>query len=727
MKPMMKLVRLKHVSIRMLVASLVAVSATQLSFSRQGLSLQAAVAAPQSSTRGDFFVHPKLRGRVDFWKDIFAKYGKHYSVIHHRDFPQAVFDVVDMSVEGKLLSEVQFKKYKKKTVGKHEKLVSAALKRLGKGALAKSPLEKRIVSELKFLPGGASKYSDIVKNKLIRSQTGIKERYREAVKRSGRYIKEMEQIFRSEGLPIELTRMPFIESSFDYSARSSVGASGIWQFMPRTGRSYMTINSAVDERLDPITATKAAARYLKFAYGKLGSWPLAATSYNHGVYGVARKVKKFGSSNIVEIIEHPKERVFGFASTNFYPELLAAVEIFDARERYFPGVVLERPKSFEIYKVENSVYMRSIMKHLAVDEERLKELNYALLSRVWQNRIPIPAGYSLRLPRGGLKKLAGVKFKSHSSHSISLADGEVLYTVRRGDTLSAIARKHSTYISVIKKLNHLRSDVVRIGQKLVIQPGAKSAIRSSSSGRLVQYRVKGGDTLIGIAKRYRLSVAALKKANGLKSNMLRVGQTLKIPGKGSVSQKRSSKKESSKSSGKRVDSLHRVARGDTLSGIASKYKMSVTELRRINGLTNSNIRIGQKLRVRKYETTSKPVKQAPPAMKKSSSGKAQTYRVARGDTLFGIANKFGVSLSELRRRNNITGTNIKAGQLLKISSTGSEQSQIKNVSTVRYTVRRGDTLWSIARKHGVTVKDIERANKMKSRDLRYGMKIVIPK
>ena len=120
----------------------------------------------------------------------------------------------------------------------------------------------------------------------LRTQTGVRERFREGVQSSRRYIKAMEEIFEREGVPVELTRLPLVESSFNLSATSKVGAAGIWQFMPATGRLYeMKVSNAVDERRDPLIATEAAARFLRSNYEKLGAWPLAITAYNHGPGG----------------------------------------------------------------------------------------------------------------------------------------------------------------------------------------------------------------------------------------------------------------------------------------------------------------------------------------------------------------------------------------------------------------------------------------------------------
>jgi membrane-bound lytic murein transglycosylase D len=161
----------------------------------------------------------------------------------------------------------------------------------------------------------------------VRAQRGIMERFTNGLRTSRLYLPEMERIFRAEGLPVELTRLPLIESCFDVGAYSKVGAAGIWQFMPATARLYMEVNDAVDERRDPIASTYGAARYLTRAYQRLGTWPLAITSYNHGQNGIAHAIDEMGTTNIVRIIRYYDGPSFGFASRNFYAEFLAALDI----------------------------------------------------------------------------------------------------------------------------------------------------------------------------------------------------------------------------------------------------------------------------------------------------------------------------------------------------------------------------------------------------------------
>jgi len=358
----------------------------------------------------------------------------------------------------------------------------------------------------------------------------------------------MEQIFVQEyGLPKELTRLPFVESSFNYTAYSSVGAAGIWQFMPRTARSHrMMVGRYVDERRDPIKATKAAAEYLRSAYSSLGSWPLAITSYNHGVGGVRSKVRKAGTSDLAAIIEDQSERYFGFASTNFFPEFLAAVEIFDQHTKYFPEVSEAQPLRVVSYPIQRAIAASTLASRLGISVDELKEANYALLDPVWSGRASIPSGYTLRVPVG-FRERADRIFGSGAGVSppgvpeparivpVSSIASESAYTVKSGETLQSIARKFGVTPADLIAANGLAVATVRSGQQLRITRSASPAAPTSAKSEQTKAApasyviVRKGDTLATIAQKRGLSIERLKSPNNLRSHAIFAGQKLRIP------------------------------------------------------------------------------------------------------------------------------------------------------------------------------------------------------
>src|SRR5262249_15987746 len=177
----------------------------------------------------------------------------------------------------------------------------------------------------------------------VHTQLGIKERFRDGIIRSGRYLETFQGIFDHAGLPTEIALLPLVESSFENRALSNAGAAGIWQFTRGTGRLYMTVNKKVDERLNPEKATRAAVRLLSDNYAALGSWPLAITAYNHGRGGMMRAQTEGGSSDLTKVIDEYQGPLFGYASMNFYSEFLAAVDVYKNYEQYFGQLVLDEP------------------------------------------------------------------------------------------------------------------------------------------------------------------------------------------------------------------------------------------------------------------------------------------------------------------------------------------------------------------------------------------------
>jgi membrane-bound lytic murein transglycosylase D len=314
----------------------------------------------------------------------------------------------------------------------------------------------------------------------VKAQRGIKERTAAGIKRSGRYIAQIRQIFQDRGLPPELTYLPIVESSYEITARSSVGALGIWQFMPRTGREYMRVNSSVDERRDPIEASRAAAAYLKQAYEYLGSWPLAITSYNYGQAGVARAVAEVGSNNLVDLIEKYNHPYWGFPPKQFYAEFLAAVEVGSNLPKYFPGLELDAAVQLKEVEVERGTSLASLIKSSGMGRDEFLGWNPALnpSARV------VPAGYRMKLP---------------SDRSV--------------EPLVVLAKHES-----IEPRSAIR------------QSASKPNVEANGRVRVVHHKVKHGETLYEIARRYGASVQRIIQVNGLsQSRLLRVGSTLRIP------------------------------------------------------------------------------------------------------------------------------------------------------------------------------------------------------
>lgn len=525
----------------------------------------------------EFEVPDLLRPRVNFWIDVFTRYDKDQVLIHHRDFPQAVFGVIDFRSQRKKMSDRAFSKYRERVKNQKVKLIENSLKNVAKGKYTNNPLDKLVKEVMEIVPGRTGKYRKAYQENLIRTQTGIRDKFRDSLKRSGRYLHILEQIFKEHGLPIELTRLPYIESSFDYRAYSSVGAAGIWQFMPATGRSFgMKITSAIDERRDIVEATQGAAKYLKSAYKSLGNWGLALTSYNHGVAGVKRKIKKLNSNDMAHIIERPSLRLFGFASTNFWPEFLAALEVHNNYSFYFPGLVKERPRYIVGYKLPHSFSFKHLVNTLKISEETLQEYNYALSKNTIKGQYNLPKGYVLKLPAELKAQVSKLTKPERGIQVQKVYGGSSSYKVVKGDTLIKIANRYKTSVSKLKSINKLRTNNIYVGQRLKLY---------SSSGI---YVVKRGDTLSGIASRHRTSSSSLKKVNNLRSSKIYIGQKLKL---GNATAK-------STFTSKNPKIYHNVKYGENLWLIAKKYKTDINSIKKLNNLKVTTLKVGQRLRVR---------------------------------------------------------------------------------------------------------------------------------
>ena len=443
------------------------------------------------------------------------------------------------------LGAVGLELFKKKIIDERMDEIEKSLVYLKSGAPPRNELEQHIVEVMKSIPGGVKKYERVVEEDLLRCQTGIKEKFEEALKRSGRYLPIMEALFVNEyGLPIELTRLPFIESSFDYSAYSSVGAAGIWQFMKKTGRTYMTVNNLIDERRDPVESTRAAARYLQSAYSRLGSWPLAVTSYNNGVGGVNSKVREMGTSDITTLLESPTKRVFGFASGNFYPELLAAIEVHDQYHKYFPELQIEPPLRIAQVRLGSPLSVRFVTSELGVTAQELQSVNYGVSDAIWSGRSRIPSGYVLKVPAQYSAKLArlskGETVMTAGPAAGAPIEGATSYTVVRGDTVKSLVKKFGVSAARIRELNGLSSDALKVGQTLQIKkelpPSKAPSLKSMVLGKKGKkksaektYSVKEGDTLWSISESFKIDVHHLKKRNHLKGDKIQQGSKLIIP------------------------------------------------------------------------------------------------------------------------------------------------------------------------------------------------------
>ncbi len=348
------------------------------------------VTAP-ASIAADFKVEGKLRRNFDFWVRIYSEYDTQQALIHDSKYIDLVYEVLDFRANSQKRQHVM-REAKRKW---RELLISVHRKQAKPETFTQ---EERRVFALFSGVDEPNKFLAAAHRKRLRVQLGQKDRFLEGYIASGKYLPFMEDIFKLQGLPTELTRLPFVESSFNLKARSKVGASGIWQFMRSTGRLYLKINVAVDERNDPYRATEAAANLLKDNYESLGAWPVAVTAYNHGRKGMMRAVRQVGTSNLESITQSYRSRSFGFASSNFFVCLAAAIEVERNAAKYFGEVKRDQPVKFYEVPMDHPVSLRELKKYLKLDSAAVAELNPGLSSQAQAGSRDLPQGYRLRLP-----------------------------------------------------------------------------------------------------------------------------------------------------------------------------------------------------------------------------------------------------------------------------------------------------------------------------------------
>lgn len=339
----------------------------------------------------------------------------------------------------------------------------------------------------------------------------------------------MEARFRHHGLPLELTRLPIVESSFDSAAYSKVGAAGLWQFIPSSARRYMQLDEAVDQRRDPWFSTDAAARHLRDDYAALGDWPLAVTAYNYGRSGIARALKAVRGETLMDLIERYDNPRFGFASRNFYAEFLAAVDVVEAAATHFPDLSPRTPVDFETVRVDAYVPYETLRRVAGVEPSLFRELNPSFSEPVLKGQLHVAPDHVLRVPAGGATAF-------HAAYSALAADQRHerqreywrQHRVRRGDSLISIAKRYGTTARAVQRANAIRDPhLIRIGQRLKIPPadGSRGAV-----SRPAVHTVRSGQSLWTISRLYRVSLDALRDANGLDgTDLIRSGTRLKIP------------------------------------------------------------------------------------------------------------------------------------------------------------------------------------------------------
>ncbi len=431
-------------------------------------------------TTGDFAVKEEVRPAVDFWKLIFTRYSGDEAVVHHIERLGIVYSDLDFS---DLKGHPRESRLRRSRMNREIERVAAILRKLH-GVRSPESLtvgERRIYDSFRDVPG-SRKFLDAAQRDNIHVQSGIRDRFERGLVVSRKYLPEIERIFHEEGVPLQITRLPLVESSFDVRAHSRASAAGIWQFIPSTGRLYMKVGRAVDERRDPLIASRAAAKLLKYNYRSTGSWPLAITAYNHGLGGVMRAIRVTGSRDMATIIRRYRSRNFGYASRNFFVELLAGLEVERDYRRHFGELRFEDPFAYDAIRLRRDVLASHMIK-AGMSRDELADYNPALTSHTISSRLSIPSGTTLRTRVGhGERVVEKLNALRLSDLPRITSTGIRRHRVTRGESLSSVARRYGVRRTTLARANGLSSRAhLRIGQVLKVPVTVRTAARSVPS------------------------------------------------------------------------------------------------------------------------------------------------------------------------------------------------------------------------------------------------------
>lgn len=506
------------------------------------------------------------------------------------------------------------------------------------------------------------------------------------------YMPIFEQALEKEQLPLELKYLPVIESALNPNAVSRVGATGLWQFMLATGKNMgLEVNTMVDERRDPIRASEAAAKYLKQLFSIYNDWSLAIAAYNCGPGNINKALRRAGDSakDFWAIYNYlPRE------TRGYVPAFIAATYAMTYYKKHnIRPALARRPLITDTVTVDARVNLNQISGVLGLPIEELRTLNPQYRKDV------IPGNsrpYSLVLP----------------------------------------SQQVYSYIMSRDSILNYRLDIY--ASREVVEPGM--IIGEDEDGEYTyemrqvtkSHKVRRGETLAKIAKRYGVTSSAIKKANGLKSNALTAGKVLKIYANERV--KVFKPKEESQSD-----------EGDSEEEVAEEANVIIADT---NTDTETESTDGQSAAA-ESETNEEVANDVKSAVKAAVSEdisddeevNPSSYIVKSGDTVYKIASQFGISMADLEAANNLNKGSIRVGQELTIPKAGyansaeakkNQKNKEKSDSKAKpkyttYKVKKGDNLGKIARAHGVTVQDIMNASGLKNNNLQIGQTLMVPK
>jgi len=616
---------------------------------------------------------PELEPDVQFWVRIYTQVSTNEGLIHDQRRLSVVYETMHFDADTPASERAR-------RVDSERARIEDILRRLGRGDEPRDDDERRV----RRLWGDAAPAELAEAASQVRFQLGQSDRFRAGLIRAGAWEAHIGQVLARLGLPAEIAALPHVESSFDPYAYSKVGAAGLWQFMRSTGRRFLRIDAAVDERLDPYRETEAAAQLLSYNYRLLGSWPLAITAYNHGAEGVRRAREQLGTDDIVRIVREYHSPSFGFASRNFYVSFLAALSIAQDPGRYFGGLARNTEPGFRELKMPSTAGMTALLHATGVDRETLRSLNPALRPAVWNGQRPVPAGYVLRLPSNGSANwtpdLLAQRLSGAPAPAL-VASSPVVKVATPAPRPAAVAT--------------------------VAKPGAGVATPSvatpSVAAAAQYYLVQSGDTTADIASRTGVSVQELMRLNSMSDpDDIYEGQRLRLVAAAPESET--------------------VTTEATAPAAIAAVQESVEE--------QAAVKAASKLAAKAEPVSKAQAQDEGPQLVPGATGPESadpvdysvaadgSIRVVAAETLGHYADWLGIPAQQLRAINHLRGrTPMVMGRRLKLDFTHTTSAQFEQLrrgyharlqaayfsahritGTETYVARRGDSLWSITQK-----------------------------
>lgn len=514
------------------------------------------------------------------------------------------------------------------------------------------------------------------------------------------YFPMFEETFAKQNIPLEIKYLAIVESALNPKAVSKMGATGLWQFMYHTGKQYnLKIDSYIDERSDPLKATEAAAQYMSNMFAIFGDWELVLASYNSGPGNVSKAIRRSGGQQNFWSIKQklPKE------TQGYVPAFLATMYLYEYHNEHGikPNRAVVQHFATDTVMIKKQMSFKQIADLLDVPLSQLQLLNPSYKLNVIPNYNN--ENHYLRLPKDKIgvfvsnedKIYAYIQHESevkntspYKSTTTAVASVEKptypigsvtqYYKVKQGDNLSSIANQYNVDITDLKKWNKLSNNSISYGKILtIIAPEKNNSVALAKTEKIKKevkadtlitnknsnYVVQKGDNLNSIAQENDVTIAQIKEWNKLSGNTIQVGATLQ------VSEKEIEAKEAVAVAPMELKNIeYTVQKGDNLGTISKKFGTDIADLKEWNHLSDNNIAFGKKIIVAKNEIALNTSNASVASFKKNSKADLQhDYFVKKGDSLFSIAKQYpGVTVSDIKKWNDINAEEIKPGMKLKI-------------------------------------------------------------